>query len=202
MPESFERWGKRWAELHPAWEIRLWHEGNLPHLDNGELFDAAAEYVHEPRVGQFRSDVARYEILRDHGGVYVDCDFEPRRSIDELLRLAEGGCFACWEEPGRWVGNSIIGAKPGHPFLAELVAGLRRSAGRAKNPTVPSVISGPIYLSRIYNRRRGRDVRVFPRTFFYPYGWDELDREAEEFPDAYAIHHWANKRRQAGEPIA
>ena len=37
-----------------------------------------------------RADVLRYEILRRHGGVYVDVDVECLRPLDDLLTGVRG----------------------------------------------------------------------------------------------------------------
>lgn len=206
MPPEFADWGKRWAELHPDWEHRLWTDREvdaMPAFRLRSIFDAAAEYVPEARIGQFRSDVLRYEILLREGGVYVDCDFEPRKAIDELLRDAEPqGAFAAWEVPARFVGNSIIGAEPRHPFLMALVRNLPRSLDAARKPSVPGRITGPQYLTRVFRHRQAHnELHVFPRGLFYPYGWDDLDGDKHPHPSAFAVHHWANKRREAHLPL-
>jgi hypothetical protein len=38
--------------------------------------------------------------------------------------------------------------------------------------------------------RRHPEVTIFPARLFYPYQWHERWRRYEEFPDAYAVHHW------------
>jgi hypothetical protein len=34
-------------------------------------------------------------------------------------------------------------------------------------------------------------VTIFGADKFYPYLWDEPERAGDEFPDAYAVHHWS-----------
>ena len=192
IPDQLQAFGRSWEEHHPTWEHRLWTEANLPSLRNQDLFDRAEEIA--PRnVGQLRADLVRYEILLEHGGVYVDCDFECLRPLDELL--AGVSCFAALED-ARWVNNAIMGAPQLHPFVEALVDGLpeniRRTTGR------PNKLSGPQYLTPIA-RRFG--ITIFPRELFYPYSYTELERGGEEFPDAYAIHHWSNRRRERQMPL-
>lgn len=194
LPPELRAYGRSWEERHPGWEHVLWSEENLPPLHNQDLFDRAEEIA--PRnVGQLRSDIARYELLQRLGGVYVDCDFECRLPLDDLLRGIKS--FAAWEVSGRWINNAILGAVPGHPFLGALVEGLELSVERFRGHR-PNRMSGPQYLTRIYRRHGG--LTVFPKDWFYPYLYDELERGQERFPQAYAIHHWANKRNQAGVP--
>jgi mannosyltransferase OCH1-like enzyme len=190
MPAHLAAYGETWAQHHPGWEHRLWTEANMPRLRNQRLYDAA-ERIAPRNVGQLRADVARYEILLEHGGVYVDCDMECLRPLDPLLTPGMS-CFAGWETPGRWVNNAVLGASPAHPFLGELVERLARNVV-AHCDARPNVMSGPQYLTPIY-RRHADTVTVFPKEHFYPYLWSELERIDETFPDSYAVHHWHNRR--------
>lgn len=170
----------------PGWEYRLWGDLDLDWLANQAFYDDAA--IHAPgSEGQFRSDIARYEILHRFGGVYVDADFERLGTIDDLCDV---DFWTAWEADRRWANMAIAGSIPGHPLLAELIDGLganvERYAGRR-----PNFLTGPRYLTPILRRY---DVVVRPSAEFYPYAWNELDRIGEEFPDARAVHHWHNQR--------
>lgn len=201
MPRQFVEWGEQLEALHPDWDHLLWTDDNLPKLYNSSLFQRARQIVRPERVGQFRSDLARYEILAECGGVYMDCDFEPRKPLDPLLSdVIEPGCFLAWEVPNRWLNNAVMGAAVEHPFMVELVQSLGGSVRRNPAPAPPNRVSGPQYVTRVY-REHGEGVSALDRDLFYPYGWHELELSDGEFPDAYAVHHWANKRREAGVPV-
>jgi len=190
MPAHLQAYGQTWVEHHPDWTHGLWSEDTLPTLRNQRLFDQAEELVPADAVGQFRADIARYELLLEHGGIWVDADLECLRPIGDLVRDAD--CFAGWERQNVWVGNTILGTVPGHPFLAALVEGLATNV-RRRAGSRPNKLSGPQYLTRVY-RRHAKSVTVFGQGLFFPYGWDELDRQGESFPDAYTIHHWDHQR--------
>lgn len=194
VPEHLDAYARTWEAHHPDWEHRLWTEENLPELRNQELFDRAEE-IAPSGVGQFRADLARYELLEAHGGVYHDFDFECLRPIDDLVDVE---AFAAWEVPGRWINNAILGAEPGHPLLSELIealpANVKRRAGMR-----PNKLSGPQFLTPIMHRFAS-SVRIYPQEWFYPYLHDELDRGDEGFCDAYAVHHWEHQRRRRNEP--
>jgi mannosyltransferase OCH1-like enzyme len=186
MPREFVEYGERMQTLMPEWAHLLWTEQNLPSLRNQDLFDRAAEIA--PRnVGQLRADIVRYEVLALHGGVYMDCDFEVQKPLDALL---DKGAFAAWEAEGVWINNAVLGGPKGGTFFHALIEGLernvRRHAGRK-----PNVLSGPQYLTPI---ARAHAITVYPKAWFYPYLWNELHRRNEHFPNAYAVHHWNNRR--------
>jgi len=186
MPNEFRRFGASWIEKHPGWEFRLWTDSNLPPLRNQLLFDAAPSLA-------AKADILRYEVLLEHGGVYIDTDFECLRSVEGLLEGVD--CFVGQQHDidadfGRfcYVNNALIGAIPGHPLIAELVSSLEAHVA-ALRPDVPaSYMTGPHFLTSVLQAYP--DVRIFPAKFFYPYTATERWRRFEKFPEAYAVHHW------------
>lgn len=192
LPEEFAEYRQRWKALHFDWEVYLWDSSPF-RLYNRDLYDAAWE-ISPATPYQFRSDVLRYELLLYYGGVWVDVDFDPQMPIDELCN----GCsvWACWEVTDKWVNNAIIGAEPGHPLMEKLVKGLGVNIMRYGPGDDNTLKSGPKYLTpkMLEQRDREQDVVIYPKPFFFPYGWRETHREGEEFPGSYAVHRWNHRR--------
>ena len=131
LPESLAKLSATWRRLHPYWEFRLWTDREVDALDFGsrDLYDRADCW------GQ-KSDLLRIELLNRFGGVYVDLDYECFAPIDELMKrlhffgtqkhifTAHLGWPAIWRRPVV-VCNSLIGARPGHPLMAEYLARVR-----------------------------------------------------------------------------
>lgn len=194
MPKMFERYQRSWAIHHPGWEIRLWTEPDLGWLANQAMFDHPTDYVPAAGVGQFRADIARYEILHQFGGLYVDVDFEALKPIDPLIESLT--CFATWEEQDRWIANGLMGAEPDDPFIGRLIQDLPTSV-EARVGQRPSRLSGPQFLTRQWQADPS-GMTVLPQRLFYPYSHKDLGklRSRPPWPDhCYAVHHWANKRR-------
>lgn len=184
MPRDFAAWGRRWEQLHPGWEHRLWTDEDLAKLVGDTLVDRV------DNVGA-KSDVLRYELLYRFGGVYVDCDFEPFKPIDGLI----GDCaaFVTEMEVGL-VNNGLLASAPGHPLFGELLD--RLPARLQAHPEERAFdLTGPTLLAEVLaegaDRFRPPSVVVHPPGLFYPYHYSEKWRREEEFPDAYAAHHWA-----------
>lgn len=197
MPDQLAAMRQTLIEAHPGWEVQLWGDDDLGWLLNRDLFDQAEE-IAPGSEGQFRSDLARYEILAVHGGVYVDCDIEavPGRSLDELVHL---DAFA-GRECDRWVNNAVIGCEPGHLFVEacvqELPARVELSRGKGWRP---NRISGPHLITPIARRL---DVTLLDPHVFYPYRWDELERGSDDVPDGAVLrHHWWNQRTRREVPL-
>jgi len=175
MPQDFERYGDTWRAHHPGWEHRLWRDADVASL-------VPAEALARCRSPSEASDLARYAILAREGGVYVDTDFECRRAIDPLLEGLRA--FTAYETPGN-LGTGIMGARPADPLFTRAAGETVHTAGLG-----PSSIeaTGPGYLRLL---AAGVDhLTVLDAGLFYPYRWDEPDRRAEAFPEAYAVHHW------------
>ena len=193
MPPHLAAYVASWRDVNPDWEVIVWDTERLEATLDAtlDLFERAESIT--THVGQFRSDVARYELLYRFGGVYVDCDFEARRRIDPLV-VGDALLFAAWETDDVWVNNAILAAPPGSAVLAAVVAGLEANVARHPHER-PNVQTGPQYLTPIVREHAGQ-VELWPSAWFYPYRWDELDRDGEDFPEAWAVHHWENARRR------
>ena len=198
MPAAFVAFGQTWKELHPDWEMREWGE-ELPALVNHDLYIRATELC-PGFEGQLRSDVARLEILYQHGGVYIDTDFQAIRPIDGLLEGLD--CFAAWERQDTVANNAILGCTPGHPFIKRLIEALPASV--LGNPGKrPAKISGPHFLTAELRKWQGEPVKVFPQNWFYPVRCDELEKlhNPKCYREAYALHWWGNQHRLRRKPL-
>jgi mannosyltransferase OCH1-like enzyme len=200
-PEWTRALAASWEQ--PGWEV-LTHHAPPFELVNQEIYDRAEEIVPD-HVGQLRSDILRYELLARFGGVYVDTDYECLRPIDEVI--AGASCFAAWEEQYRWVGNTILGSAPGHPFMRNLIAAIPFSVERKRNGARrPNRLTGPHLVTRIW-REDPFQATIFDQRQFYPFGWREIAGHIErpvdpqaQWPMAYGVHWWANQRREQGVP--
>jgi mannosyltransferase OCH1-like enzyme len=185
IPEAFERYGETWRRHHPAWEVRLWRDDDLPALANQTVLDHTRSF-------KARYDMVRYELLRQQGGVIVDLDMECLRPLDPLL----GGVRAfVGRETGkeRRVGTQIIGAVAGHPLLEAAVARLADGGGdRTANQ-----VAGPVFLTRVVDDFRD-EITIFPRETFLSARTIEPPRRPGDFPEIYAVHHHAESWRGSG----
>jgi mannosyltransferase OCH1-like enzyme len=163
MPDHYRQYGEAWEKLHPGWSFRLWTDEDFQNgwLQNQDLFDKAEQYVPKDAVGQFRSDVARYEILYRFGGVYVDCDVEPLKPFDGLL---EAEAFAGWEKTSLYVGNTVIGSVPGAAFWGQMI-GAVLDASKENKGKAATWLSGPRVVTRLYNSINSSTKTLLTRNF-------------------------------------
>ena len=177
MPDEFVRYGETWTKHHPGWTMRLWTDENLPELINQQEFLLAHSTAH-------KADIFRYEVIYRYGGVYIDTDFECLRNIEPLLQGLNA--FVAKSDPNL-VAIGIFGAEQGHPLLADIIAQLPGSFQRKRYLSITEQ-TGPDFFTSVVARHP--ETVVFEAKLFYPYHWKEKWRKGQEFPDAYAVHHW------------
>lgn len=182
IPDEFEGYWAHLKELHPiaqGWEFFTWNDSSdLGWIRNRREFDQA-------RTHAGRSDVLRYEILAEFGGIYVDTDVEGLRPFDGLL---DDGPFIGWEDENLLC-PTVMGAPPHHPAITGLLGALpvwfHKYAGAPPNRQ-----TGPYFVTR-YLRGRS-DMTLLPPVTFYPVGWWEKSKLGGPYPEeSLAVHHWA-----------
>jgi glycosyl transferase-like sugar-binding protein len=191
MPAEFVEFRRTWADHHPDWQIAVWDESTLPRLRNQEWFDRAESWSQ-------KVDIASFELLHRHGGIYLDTDFECLKNIEGLL----GGVdvFSASEDRVH-VCHGIMGCTPGHPLLDRLVGAVEHSILSQPGQS-PAVTTGPHLITKVFKQwiAEGNHATVFAPELFYPYHYDEKHRRHETFPDAFAAHHWAGSWLPENQP--
>lgn len=100
--DSFKR-------LNPEWETVIWNSSARPSWRNGDIF------AHEQNPGG-RSDIFRYEIVHEYGGVYCDIDTVCQRPLDEDV-FGHSFVSSHVALPWRNVTNALFGFPAGSRFL-------------------------------------------------------------------------------------
>jgi inositol phosphorylceramide mannosyltransferase catalytic subunit len=176
LPDEFASYVETWKRNHPTWEHRLWTEDNLPaDLRRPE----ALERIRHPAE---RADILRLELLWRHGGVYVDADFECRRSMEPEIGDAE--FFTAYLKPKNVVkarervNNAFIGAVPRHPLLDRALDELEPQEWYGFDKGA----SGSTFFNALV--KQFPDVRILPAELIYP-------NSPGQEQTAISIHHFA-----------
>ena len=119
---------------HPDWVFKFWTDrdrqppcrGMQVYFVQTFPFKFLKKQYEESRNWGEKSDILRYEILYQQGGVYSDHDANALRSFDSLHRGFDFYC--CLEAPhpsfaGRNIttGIGLIGSKPNHPAIGAVI---------------------------------------------------------------------------------
>lgn len=188
----------KWRNLHPDWTVIQWDHASAPNYMtvNRDLYDEPDLFSPQSNPWQFRTDLFRLEIMYQMGGVWVDADLEPLKSIDPVV--AHLDAFAAWEKQDVWVANGFMGFTAGHPFVRAYLEAARprilaNPGWRVNRQT------GPHLLTDLYRSRGG--LHVLPEKLVYPYSWDDLDGVNRGYGDAITAHHWNNRRSIVGKML-
>lgn len=198
LPEKYKPFIKQWRALHPDWEFKLWTDKEVATFPwiNKKAFDIATN----PGM---KSDIWRYEILYQYGGLYLDVDFFPLKAFDDLTDTLDfflgltkwGGAY-----------NGLIASMPKHPILQALIDKLGEGVSEEHGFNEIINATGPVFLEKVLfsinNKYSNKPVVFFPHFYFYaiPYG-DPLQipdpphkSQLKPFPldRLYAIHYWGH----------
>lgn len=118
LPDIVQKCIESWRNILPNYKILLWNESNVPINEHRFMKEA-----YDVGMWAFVSDYARYMILFQHGGFFLDCDVEVIKSFDNLcsnqLFFAFQGHVKkdlCFVAPGL-----IIGSEKEHPYLKRIL---------------------------------------------------------------------------------
>ena len=67
-----------WKSHHPDWEYHLWTVDHLIPLRNQRSYDQTTDVVQ-------KTNIVRYEVLYQYGGIYVELDTACFKNIEPLL---------------------------------------------------------------------------------------------------------------------
>jgi mannosyltransferase OCH1-like enzyme len=191
-----------WREKHPGWEVKVW--GNAEYESVQWICKRQMEAFHKHEMLAGVADIMRYEILCEHGGVYVDADSTCLRPIDELRMHRMFAVYESEQHAPGVVANGFIGSVPGHPVLTSLISEIYR----LKDPTqkwawaqmkyrkvLPWRSVGPKLFTQII-KRHPTGTELLPSILFLPQHYK--DKEERDIQLAYARHHWASTLSRKG----
>jgi hypothetical protein len=147
-PERSLRRVAAFREAHPGWQVKVWDGEGVHAL----VRRAAPEYYAQRFLAYpapiMRVDAARYFILHEHGGVYMDMDYLLVRPLDALLEAHRSATSLVYEEEtfngSRAITNSFLVTAPGSPLTAALIEGLRAAEAG------PVAAGQPVTLDYVY----------------------------------------------------
>lgn len=211
---------RTWMVHHPNWKIKFWTDRDRPppckgmevhYIQEMNFTKLGAQYAAAKNWAE-KSDILRYEILFQEGGVYVDHDANCLRPFHSLHKGYD--FYACLELPHMAVDNhsvtagiGILGSRPEHPIVQgclDLVA--KRWKGvtetfKYNDPTARrELVLHRTYMALTHSLqehldRPGNTDIVFPASYFYA---------KRPLPSFYSQHFYGGKweeKKEAGSPL-
>ena len=175
-----------WRRLMPGYELREWNESNIDMAGHPWM-----KRMYDQKRYAFASDYARFQILWEHGGIYLDTDVVLKKSLEPLLTHA---CVLSFELDV-FLATCAIAAVPRHPLIGALMA----EYDHLKKPVVNNALVTAYFLRtyphfRLNNEEQllGKDVRVLPKEYLIVPSFDRNKN--------YAVHNsrnpWRTDRRK------
>lgn len=195
IPDKYNKWWKAWQRQLVDYEFITWTDKDI------EKLPLICDKINEARNYAEKSDVARYEIIRIYGGIYLDCDFLPLNllNLDEfesdLVRI-ESDTLVTTNETNDVISitccsNGFLAATPNHPALIEATRLIKETHFDSKSDRVDTVQkTGPIFWGKIVDGL-GETLQV---SSLIPYTYEEpfsviFERD---LTNNFAIHVWGN----------
>lgn len=178
IPDEYQKYWEAWQRQLPDFEFRTWRD------DDVLGFQTAPQIARAEGMAR-KADIARYEILLRHGGIYLDCDIFPYKRFDDTL--LDNELVVCNESGDESICSiGFIAAIPGAQALAWAVDALLT---RQLNRRPPNEETGPWFFREAL--RHGPHTKL-PTMSFYPYLFNEpfsavLERDLSA---TYGIHVW------------
>jgi len=179
---------RSWIAHHPDWTFKFWTDRYHPSPCNKMQIQLLDEFSFQFLKDKFeesnswkeKSNLWRYEILYQEGGLYVDHDTCCTRPFHSLHTGYD--FYAALELPHEAIdslalsaGIGVIGVKPYHPVLYETIAEVLSKWDEASNRFTTSAprIQHRTFISMTHALQRGLnhpdniDI-IFPASYFYP----------------------------------
>ena len=188
MPEDNLKCIESWKKFLPDYKLMLWNEDNYD--VNSIKFTRQA---YQKKKYAF-IDPVRLQLLREHGGIWLDTDIEIIKNLDPLLELPAFMSF----ESDTLLHTGIVGSEKGAAWTDEYWKYMNRKPfirwnGRL-NKTPSTVI-----ISRILKKRGVKldntfqiyddSLHIFPKDYFCPK--DYKTGKITITDNTYCIHHFA-----------
>lgn len=102
-----------WRKFCPNYKIVEWNESNYDIRKNQYMYEA-----YQAKKWAFASDYARYDIIYQYGGIYLDTDVELISNMDYLL---QNMMFMGFLENRRVNSGLGFGSVPRNPIIKEIL---------------------------------------------------------------------------------
>ena len=199
------KWTQTWEKFctENGFTYKLWGEAEintlLKHHPAKDLYDTQQQH-------SAKSDIARFEILAAHGGIYVDADTVfLSQNVKHLLNWKGLVVVPDPDPNNKLIRTGIIGCTQGHPFIKFLSETMNTVIGSRQKMfgyayEASWITTGPAYFSEAFLLMKP-EASILDPLLFYPSDWGEKDMEKSldeirrEHPKAATFHYGYGKKR-------
>jgi mannosyltransferase OCH1-like enzyme len=191
IPEKLLLWRENCRFVHQDYEMRFWSKRALE-----ALIQAKYEFLWETWQGWSsewikQADAARYILLHEFGGVYMDLDYSCETPVDSIIantslvlhRGNDGG------EEVEYIDNSFMASTPNHYFWTKVMSAMMEKAH-------DSVLAatGPNMLHHVLYDVCGTTPEIKENRYGYKYHDPDVEKcgiklMTKEMKDGVIRHH-------------
>jgi FkbM family methyltransferase len=183
IPPEYEAYWLSWQRQYPDHAFTTWRDADIDERFLTQRKVAQAE-------GMVRkADIARYEILYQYGGVYLDCDVMPYHYLD--WQRFRSGLVVCNEtDTEDYCSIGVIGAAPKNALFQRAIQHLLQ---KHLNRQPPNLETGPFFFGQMLVSGSPAPARL-PTSAFYPYAYGDAYAAtfAMDLQETYGIHVWGS----------
>lgn len=190
LPESAKKCINSWKEKCPGYQIKRWDESNF----NVDFCQYSRDAYNEKKWA-FVSDVARFKILYDHGGVYLDTDVELIKDIDNIVCQ---GAFLGEElgDPVMIAPGLGMASEAGNPVYKEILEYYCKQSFFKEDGAIDSdtIVARVTRIMKKYgfigkgSIEQIRGIKIYPPEYFCPKNY--YTGELSISNNTYSIHHY------------
>lgn len=178
-----------WKKFMPDWEVKEWNETNYNVQKSLYMRQAYAQ-----KMWAFVSDYARFDILYQYGGIYLDTDVEMLKAIPE--KILNRGAFTGMESTGYVSPGLIFGCPPSYWItkrMLEHYKEIKFDGSGSKPPTTVNkyitsiLISEGFVINNVYQEING--LAIYPSCYFCGYDLDIHEKAITR--ETILLHHYA-----------
>lgn len=187
-PKLIQKCIASWKKYLPGWEIIEWNELNYDVTKNSYIAEA-----YKMKKWAFVVDFARFDILNQYGGIFLDTDVELLKPItQELLRYE---AFTGFESEKTINPGLIYASAAGQKMLKAIVEEYEKKKfgqkidGRVEN--IVDVVTGVLKKQGLQGNNTFQiinGVAIFPKEYFCCF--DHETQSFETTSETISVHHY------------
>lgn len=188
LPEIYSNNIEDWNVKNPDFKIQIWNDESAEYLmKNSSQYDL---YMRTENFG-IKSDILRYVILYNIGGVYADTDF--LCLSDAFNNIVNSYSFfgVVMFDRQPTISNGIIGASRGNPIIKECIENSSdKTFSYIQCPQTRVLYqTGPFLLTKAVFNNIETNMRIYPTSFFFPFPATQRHNATKELVASYIRDH-------------
>jgi mannosyltransferase OCH1-like enzyme len=191
LPTLVQKCIASWKKYLPEYKIIEWNENNF----DINMMDYTRE-AYEAKKYAFVSDVARFYVLYNFGGIYMDTDVEVLKSLDVFL---DDEAFSGFEDNLYVAPGLIYGSVKGNKVTLKLLEGYSNQKFLNQNGefniktvceyTTELLTDFGLNVKKSSEVQCLNDITIYPKTYFCPTNHSNLLTNYSK--NTYTVHHYA-----------